>query len=40
MLQEFSLALMALMAQVEQHAPGGMPNADALLRDQFIKHVL
>ena len=39
-LQEFSLALMALMAQVEQHAPHGMPNADVLLRDQFIEHVL
>lgn len=39
-LQEFSLALMALMARVEQHAPGGMPNADTLLRDQFIEHVL
>lgn len=39
-LQEFSIALMALMAQVEQHAPGGMPNADTLRRDQFIEHVL
>lgn len=39
-LQEFSLALMALMAQVEQHAPGGMPNAGVLLRDQFVEHVL
>ena len=34
-LQEFSLALMALMAQVERQAPEGMPNAD-VLRDQFI----
>lgn len=39
-LQEFSLALMALMAQVKQCAPDGMPNADALLRDQFVEHVL
>lgn len=40
MLHEFSLALMALMAQVKQRAPDGMPNADVLLRDQFIEHVL
>lgn len=39
-LQEFSLALMALMARVRQRAPDGMPNADVLLRDQFIEHVL
>lgn len=39
-LHEFSLALMALMAQVKQRAPDGMPNADVLLRDQFIEHVL
>lgn len=39
-LQEFSLALMALMARVRQCAPGGMPNAEVLLRDQFIEHVL
>ena len=39
-LQEFSLALMALIAQVERQVPDGMPNADVLLRDQFIKHVL
>lgn len=39
-LQEFSLALMALMAQIEQCAPDGMPNADVLLRDQFTEHVL
>lgn len=31
---------MALMEQVEQHAPNGMPNADVLLRDQVIEHVL
>nr|XP_046249999.1 uncharacterized protein LOC124061801 [Scatophagus argus] len=39
-LHEFSLALMALMAQVRQCAPDGVPNADILLRDQFIEHVL
>ena len=39
-LQEFSLALMSLMAQVEQHAPGEMPNVGVLLRDQFVEHVL
>lgn len=39
-LQEFSLALMALMEQVKQCAPDGMINADVLLRDQFVEHVL
>lgn len=39
-LHEFSLALLALMAQVKQRAPDGMPNADVLLRDQFTEHVL
>lgn len=39
-LHEFSLALMALMAQVKQCAPDGMPNTDVPLRDQFIEHVL
>lgn len=39
-LQEFSLALMSLMALVEQQAPDGMPNAEVLLRDQFTEHVL
>lgn len=29
-----------VMARTEQHALGGMPNADTLLRDQFIEHVL
>lgn len=38
-LQEFSVALMALM-QVKQHAADGVPNACVLLRDQFIEHVL
>ncbi|XP_056913809.1 uncharacterized protein LOC130539468 [Takifugu flavidus] len=39
-LQEFSLALMSLMAHVERQAPDGIPNADVLLRDQFVEHVL
>ncbi|KAK7898384.1 hypothetical protein WMY93_019237 [Mugilogobius chulae] len=39
-LQEFSLALMSLMEQVQQATPEGVPNAAVLLRDQFIEHVL
>jgi hypothetical protein len=39
-LQEFSLALMSLMASVKQRAPSDIPNAEALLRDQFVEHVL
>lgn len=39
-LQEFSLALMALVEKVRQRAPNGMLNAEALLRDQFVEHVL
>ncbi|XP_051803412.1 uncharacterized protein LOC127533709 [Acanthochromis polyacanthus] len=39
-LQEFSLALMGLMEKVEQRAPSHMPNSAALLRDQFVEHVL
>ncbi|XP_058497498.1 uncharacterized protein LOC131467514 isoform X1 [Solea solea] len=39
-LQEFSLALMALMEKVEQCAPDGLLNARVLLRDQFVEHVL
>lgn len=39
-LQEFSLALMGLMEKVKQRAPADMPNAEALLRDQFVEHVL
>ncbi|KAK7888995.1 hypothetical protein WMY93_024555 [Mugilogobius chulae] len=38
-LQEFSLALMALMEQVKQSSPDGVPNSDVLLRDQFTEHV-
>lgn len=39
-LHEFSLALMALMEQVRQRAPDSMTNANILLRDQFVEHVL
>ncbi|XP_035990683.1 uncharacterized protein LOC118562409 isoform X2 [Fundulus heteroclitus] len=39
-LQEFSLALMSLMEKVKVQAPRDMPNAEVLLRDQFIEYVL
>ncbi|KAL7870651.1 hypothetical protein SRHO_G00081480 [Serrasalmus rhombeus] len=39
-LQEFSLALLALMEPVKQHAPEGLLNVGVLLRDQFVEHVL
>lgn len=39
-LLQFSLALMALMEPVKQNAPDGLLNADILLRDQFVEHVL
>lgn len=39
-LREFSLALMALMEQVKERAPDSMTNANILLRDQFVEHVL
>lgn len=39
-LQEFSLALMSLMTSVRQRAPSDMLNADMLLRDQFVEHVI
>lgn len=39
-LQEFSLALMGLVSAVKQSAPSEMPNADVLLRDQFIENVI
>lgn len=39
-LQEFSLALMSLMAAVKQQAPSDIPNAEVLLRDQFVEHVI
>lgn len=31
---------MALMEQVKQRAPDGLRNAEVLLRDQFVEHVL
>jgi len=39
-LQEFSLALMSLMERIKAQAPREMPNAEVLLRDQFIEYVL
>lgn len=39
-LQEFSLALMGLMEKVKRCAPADMPNAETLLRDQFVEHIL
>lgn len=39
-LQEFSLALMALMEQIRQSGPNGMHNAEVLLRDQLVEHVV
>lgn len=38
-LLEFSLALMGLLERVKQRSPSGLPNADSLLRDQFVEHV-
>lgn len=39
-LLEFSLALMGLLEQVKQRSPDVMPNAEVLLRDQFVENVL
>lgn len=39
-LQEFSLALMSLMASVKRRAPSDLINAEVLLRDQFVEHVI
>lgn len=39
-LQEFSLALLSLMSSVKQRAPDDMQNAEVLLRDQFVEHVI
>lgn len=36
----FSLALMGLMTSVKQRTPGGLPNAEVLLRDEFVEHVV
>lgn len=38
-LLEFSLALMNLMGKVKKAAEGSVPNAEVMLRDQFIEHV-
>ncbi|XP_023815430.1 uncharacterized protein LOC110015877 [Oryzias latipes] len=38
-LHEYSLALMSLMASVKGAAPSGVPNAEILLRDQFVEQV-
>ena len=37
--REFSYGLKKLMDVVERAAPGAVPNADQLLRDQLIEHV-
>lgn len=39
-LLEFSLALMGLLKKVKQHSPVSLLNAEILLRDQFMEHVL
>ncbi len=39
-LLEFSLALMGLLEKAKQHSPDAMPNAEVLLRDQCVEHVL
>lgn len=39
-LLEFSIALMGLLEGVKQQSPHAIPNAEALLRDQFVEHVL
>ncbi|XP_048846250.1 uncharacterized protein LOC125717401 [Brienomyrus brachyistius] len=38
-LLEFSLALMSLMGKIQQAAPHAVPNAEVMLRDQFMEHV-
>lgn len=39
-LQEFSLVLLSLMSAEKKSAPIEIPNADVLLRDQFIENVV
>lgn len=39
-LLEFSFVLMHLQEQVKQQSPTAMPNAEVLLRDQFVEFVL
>lgn len=31
---------MSLMERIQQHAADGMPNAEAILRDQFVEQAL
>lgn len=38
--REFSYGLRRLMSAVERAAPGAVPNADSLLRDQLVEHVI
>lgn len=38
-LLEFSLVLMGLLEKVKSQSPYGMPNAETLLRDQFVEYV-
>lgn len=38
-LLEFSLALMGLLERVKNRSPHVIPNAEILLRDQFVEHV-
>lgn len=38
-LLEFSLALLGLLEKVRQKSPTAMPNAEILLRDQFVEYV-
>lgn len=38
-LREFSHALKSLMDIVNQKTPGGVPNSDQILRDQFVEQV-
>ncbi|XP_046715779.1 uncharacterized protein LOC124392654 [Silurus meridionalis] len=38
-LLEFSLALLSLLEKVRQKSPNAMPNAEILLRDQFVEYV-
>ncbi|KAI2643757.1 Modulator of apoptosis 1 [Labeo rohita] len=38
-LLEFSLALMGLLEKIRQKSPTAMPNAEILLRDQFVEYV-
>ncbi|KAL6485921.1 hypothetical protein MHYP_G00053130 [Metynnis hypsauchen] len=38
-LQEYSHALFALMDRIQNCAPNVVPNADVLVREQFVEHV-